>query len=527
MNILLDGWNVFADNWQLITGMLILTALFFLPFIPRFKLTPESVSNSTSIFLALFFILSLLLRLAYVSQALLPSYFDSASHYLLIKRIMSGDLELASLRTNYYHMGFHFVAAFYASAFRVDISTVMLILGQIILAMLPIPFFFIVRRLTRSSWAGWFAVIVSAFGWGMPAHAVDWGKYPALLSLSMILFVLYLSYVLLRNKDTLSTKNKMLLYGALGMSLVGSVFVHSRVAIVFVFTLISWGVSAWWGRLTANQKRVLFFFLICIISVELIFIQKHTVLFLLLDPYIHTGIWTSALILFLSAFAYRSFSQLTFAIFFIIALLLISLFIPLADVIPGHTLLTLMDRPYVEMILFMPLSLLGCLGFANLEKMIGSLYLKYAMFGVAALILAYAIVNHNFYPSACCVIVGNDDVAAMAWMENQLPVGARIGVSSTVLRVVAADVAEGDVGADAGVWITPLIGRPAVLVPYDSAFEQQETLDQLCTKKIRYLFVGELGQSFDHEKLDSRPTWYRPLLSMAGTRVYEVSGCGG
>ncbi|HKJ39918.1 MAG TPA: hypothetical protein VJ972_14165, partial [Anaerolineales bacterium] len=400
-----------------------------------------------------------------------------------------------------------------------------LILGQVMLAVLPLPFFFIVRSITESNWAGMFAVILSAFGWYMPSHVVDWGKYPALMSLVMSLLVICLAYVSLRDRGVSHARKRTILYGVLGTSLLVTAFMHSR-AILFLGTVaIAWIISIWWHGLPQLQKQFILFFLLIVVMLEIIFIQRYSVLTLVFDPYINKGILITSLVILLSVFAYKSFHQLTFTCFLTICLLLGSLFIPVADMIPGHTQLTLMDRPYVEMVLFMPLSLLGGLGLAGLERRIKNSYQRYVVFAGIGLILIHAIVNHEFYPWDCCVIVGNDDVAAMAWMENQLPVDARIGVASTELKVVAADIVEGYVGADAGIWVTPLIERPTFLLLVESEFDQPTMLDFLCEKKIEYLFVGELGQTFDIEKLDLRPAWYRPLLSMSGTRVYEVTGC--
>jgi hypothetical protein len=177
------------------------------------------------------------------------------------------------------------------------------------------------------------------------------------------------------------------------------------------------------------------------------------------------------------------------------------------------------------MILCIPLSILGGLGLAGMGKGVRSSYQRYIMGIIAGFVLIYGIANHEFYPSDCCVIVGNDDVAAMAWMADQLPVDARIGISSTVLKVVVDDVVEGDVGADAGIWVTPLTDRVSVLLPNDLHFDQKHVLDNICEKRISHLFVGEMGQSFDVSYLNSSPTWYRPLLSLPRTRVYEVTGC--
>jgi hypothetical protein len=120
----------------------------------------------------------------------------------------------------------------------------MLILGQIILAAIPFSLFFLVRHETGSDMAGWFALLLSAFGWYMPAHAVNWGKYPALMSMGMMPFVLSLAYLLYRNKD-LSHGKRRLLVVLLFASILLSVLTHSRSSIVLGIVLPRWIIVTW------------------------------------------------------------------------------------------------------------------------------------------------------------------------------------------------------------------------------------------------------------------------------------------
>jgi hypothetical protein len=206
---------------------------------------------------------------------------------------------------------------------------------------------------------------------------------------------------------------------------------------------------------------------------------------------------------------------------------LVSVFIPVKGIIPGYDVLSLLDRPFVEMILFLPLSILGGLGLAGLEKFVqGKVsWGKYIGLLAIGIILINTFFTYDFYPSDCCAIVGKDDVVAMDWVAKQLPVDARIGVSSTQLKVLTSDASEGDVGADAGIWITPLTGRITLPLPYNSDFDDPAVWKIICENQIGYLFVGEIGYPFDNGKLISHPEWYRPLLSMPRTRVYKVIGC--
>jgi hypothetical protein len=142
------------------------------------------------------------------------------------------------------------------------------------------------------------------------------------------------------------------------------------------------------------------------------------------------------------------------------------------------------------------------------------------------IIAFHALVTYNFYPSDCCVLVGNEDVAALAWMQEHLPPDAYIGISVTELNVLPSDRIEGYTGGDAGIWITPLINRFTFPLFFRSDFGQAEVNDQLCQNRVSHLYVGELGQPFDSARLDEHPEWYKLLLSIQKAKVYEVVGCG-
>ena len=505
--------------------------LYFLIRIPLWGLRKRDFgthSVSTNLFLALAVFLSIFLRLTYVAKALFPMYFDSAQHYAVIKNIMEHDATWLFnwLNIVYYHLGFHFLAAFFASVIHMEIIRVMLVLGQIILALIPFSIYFFVRHETKSDMAGWFAVILSAFGWYMPAHAIDWGKYPALMSLGLIPFTLSIAYLISKYKYDLSLKKRWTLYGILGISLLLSVFTHSRSLVVFGIVYFAWIVSIWWQKLPQKPKLFVFILVVAVMLAEIIFIQRQSILVLLVDPYLQKGTLVTALIIVLTIFAWTAYPRLTFVIVLTITFLLGSVFIPVTF-IPGYRDLTFLDRPFVEMILFMPLSMLGGLGLSGLEKKLQGQFVWGKFVGVFAIgtVLINAFFTYDLYPSDCCVIVGNDDVVAMDWVANQLPVDARIGIASTELKVMVSESSEGDVGADAGIWVTPLTGRVTIPLPNGLEFGQQTILEKLCESNISYLYVGEKGQPFDTGKIVSRPESYRPLLSMPKTGVYEVTGC--
>ena len=488
--------------------------------------------------LIIFFGASIFLRLALIAQVLLPLYFDSAQHYLVIKNLI-GDVasgEATSLRwsmSGYYHMGFHFMAAFLASTLRAEIIDVMLILGQMILVIIPLSVFFLIRHETQSGSAGVFAVLLAGFGWYMPAYAVNWGKYPALTSLPLITFVMSLAYLVLKHNETLSSRQLLGSSGLLFSGITITGVVHSRSLVMFGIAALAWIAGAGWQKLPRLPRLVIFVAVLLGILVEISVIRTRDVFNPLFDPYWNRGLFVTVVVLFLSIFAQWAYPRLAFTSILVILFLLGSIFIPVA--VPGYGNLTLLDRPFVEMILYLPLSLLGGLGLAGLGQRLGQLTFKWQTarlwpvryVGVLFIgaILANALASYTLYPSDCCSIVGRDDLVAIDWMDNNLPPEARILISSTELRVLATDSFQGSVGGDAGAWITPLTDRVTISLPFQSDFSQQATFELLCQMEVDYIYVGEIGATFHAEQMMPYPDRYRPLLSMPKAKVYQVTGC--
>jgi hypothetical protein len=296
--------------------------------------------------------------------------------------------------------------------------------------------------------------------------------------------------------------------------------------IVLGIVFLAWVTVTWLEKFPRRTLSLAFLLVVTVTIALVLSILRQDILILLFDPYLAKGVPVTALVLLLSIFAWMVYPRLTFVSVLSMTLLLASLFIPVTF-LPGYRDLTLLDRPYVEMILFLPLSLLGGLGLAGLTRKLQGQHRWNRVAGLLAvgIVAVNAFFTYDLYPSDCCVIVGNDDVAALAWLADQIPVDVRIGIASTELKVMPDEVPEGQVGADAGIWVTPLTGRTTVPLPNTSAFDQESTLKDICELGVGYLFVGEIGQPFDASKIFARPEWYRPLLSMPKTGVYEVIGC--
>lgn len=222
--------------------------------------------------------------------------------------------------------------------------------------------------------------------------------------------------------------------------------------------------------------------------------------------------------------ALQKYSRLAFASLLTMVFLLSAMFIP----VPGDPYFTFLDRPLVEMLMFVPLALLGGLGCAGL---IGHLHNQSKMlqaFGVALVALAigvHALFAYSFYPSDCCSLVKSDDLVALNWLDRNLPSSSNILISSGEMLLTTSLPAVQNAGSDAGVWITPLTGRPTFSLPYYVDFGSPATLAAICQHSANEIYIGGTGQSFNATSLDQKPAWYRLILFLPRARVYQVLGC--
>ncbi|MGE5250087.1 MAG: hypothetical protein ACM3QS_07705 [Bacteroidota bacterium] len=437
----------------------------------------------------LLFVVLLSVRLGFAAGALLPPYFDSAEHYGIIQSL----LELPSKRgliwpaATYYHLGYHVVAAALVPLTGAPLARIMLVLGQFILAALPVPMYFFVRGATGSQTAALMGFTLAGLGWSMPAHAANWGKYPALMGLLLLQFGLGLAAL---------NRRSLLIPGAVIAGLV-----HTRILVLFGLLALAWAGSRFRRLLMAGLSAAF-------LAVELILLLRDPALRELLAPY---TAWATLLAVLLAALAIPASPRLVFACLLFVVLILGAALIPL------NPALSLLDRPLAEMALFLPLAFLGGLGAATLPRALPPL--------LALAILVHAFTAFSFVPSECCRLAGADDVVAFHWMEANLRPGARIGIASEDLRLTSTGLPLQAAGSDGGIWIEPLTGLPTIRLSHLTDFSLAGTHQRLCRQGIAYLYVGGTAVSFNIAPALALAEWYKVAFSLPEARLVRVSGC--
>lgn len=484
---------------------------------------------ASCVLLLLILAISIVVRLAFISGLIVPPYFDSAVHYTIVADLVK-QLGTAAIPTyvppggGYYHTGFHFLVAALTLTLHTNIQDTILILGQILLALIPLPIFFLIRQETKLDSAGIFATLISGWGWAMPAFSINWGKYPALTSIICLEFVLCNLYLVAQSEK----RQRWVVIGLLSLSILVSTLIHTRAIILILMALISIFFASAWLKLSQRIRNLVFCLAACGLSAVVYIIQSRPILQLVFDPY---RSWVSLLVLLLVPFALKYFPLATFASLLSTFFLLGGLFIPVTQF--GYGDQTILDRPLVEMVLFLPFAILGGLGYAGALQFVttslsATLHPKYLkslisllLFGVSATSFA----QYNFFPSGCCRLFSSDDAAALGWMDGNIPVNASVFISSTEMVVFETTSATGYTGSDGGIWIAPLIHRTGFPLPYQTDFAAKETHNQLCQGGATYVYVGGTGQSFNAAKLQSRPDWYETLLSLPKAQIYKIVGC--
>lgn len=529
-SLLFSGWIIPVLLWaglymgsvillgEMIGTAFVILAMFLSLALVVFKPVPVS---STFLALVLLFAVSMLLRFAFLKNISLPSYFDSAEHYRLIRYFVE---PAGNLPAPYYHTGFHMAGAAFVRFFDLSILDFMLAGGQFLLAILPFSFFSIIKKETDSITAGLFVVILAGFGWHMPAHLMNWGKYPALLSLVCLSFVFNLAYLL--HKGSSKHRNLSNYFFLSGVMFV-SVFVHSRLLVVYGMLAAAYILTSW--RIRSALKKQAFLIVMAALLIEFIALQNNTTLRALLDGYINSDSWTLILLLALTPFAVKEFPNQTFFLLASLSFFVAGLFVPVH--VPNVGTLTMLDRPYVQMLTYLPLSLLSGLGLAGLVRFLQQYIPEtklpiYAVLSVAfGVVLAHAALRHDYYPSECCQITNRDDHALLTWMDASLPPDAFILIAASPVNVTSLEQTEIQAGIDGGIWVTPLTSRQTVTAWETLDFTSATVHAEICERGLNYVYAGGMSQSFSDAQLDENPAWYQLAFALPRAKLYQVTNC--
>ncbi len=453
----------------------------------------------------------LIIRLAFLKHILLPPYSDSPIHYQIIQGFLhptGGNLlsfSLENMTEHYYHYGFHSLAAWFTSASGRDAIVIIPLLGQLFLVIAPLSVLSLTLKITNNISAALFAAFLSAVGWSMPAFAANWGKYPAMAALAVLPALLAGLYDGWHDRV-----NPWRFYFWGTLLVIGITFLHTRTVILVALSLVSFYVARRIvidGEISFTQGfRLALFYLIALAPA-----------YSLLAEFYGQSL-TLILLIAVLPLSFQYFPRLSIGIF------IFTFFVEMITLVPkfsSEVLPTILNEQFVEMMLYIPLSILGGAGLAGvLEKIQRSRSLQQV--GVAAVlgvVLVNFITGPSVIPDPCCSYFKGSDQLAMNWIQ------AHASEKSLFLISVFREDHQ-SFGSDAGVWITPLTGFHTNKLDFDIKWQETNDLEQSCLAGAREIYIYMGGEEFSFEYLQLvLADWVEPVFSSGKTVIYRVSSC--
>jgi hypothetical protein len=444
----------------------------------------------------LLFALFLILRLGFLQGLVLPPFSDSAEHFEKLAALLGlPHAEPFTLATvlPFYHRGFHGIVAWVDTLTGDHSPLSMAVAAHFLSALLPVGIYFLVLALTEGDFlAALFGAFLGGFGWIMPAYAINFGKYPSLAAVSMLPLLLAVFHLTSRSKG--SAQWDWWLY--IGATSIALVWIHSRASVVLAFFYATYCL----GRFLASRLPVQ------ILVRGALGLSLLAVSWIMVLDQSRTG--SVSVAYYLGAFDNSTFLVVALWPFAVVRSagkvlewVLIMLLVMLAAnaPLPGgvyHYPLTLLDQLFFDLILFLPLTVLGALGLNAAGKLlpVNSHYFKDLFLFLLAIVLVNGVLIQPWQVLGSTDYVTPDDIRAFAWIQAESP------PTSEFVIAALAKTANYSRASDAGIWIEVLTGRTSIKLPYQFQWDSVEAVRGLCeelgSRSPVYVYVGHLETSF-------------------------------
>jgi hypothetical protein len=436
----------------------------------------------------LMLIAALALRLLAVREFNAPLWVDGSRHALITAVISSS----GQMITNYapylpvnrfpYHDGFHTIAAMIRLLSGAPVNELLLYLGQLLNALIPLTVYAGLWICTRRRHAALAAAFFVAFPLFFPAYYASWGRLTQLTAVFVLPLLLAFTW-----KVSSGARTWRRLWWIVVLLLSGLFLIHARVFAYFLpFLPLAW--------LAASGKRRKALLLssggtLLLISPRLLTLLRDNPRALQLSnvdgssyfsfpiAYYEAGldryfIWLAGLglILLLAALIERKpWSRLPLLVLLWVALQ----FLLTGGALFGYPIPAFLNLNSMYITLFLPLVFyLGALAAgAGRSLRYGPLWLRSStVAGAGLLIAALTVVGAHqqiTIINPVTVKAHPADLAAIAWLDAELPRDARVAVNGWrwLNETWAAD--------DGGGWILPLSGRMTSTPPVDYTFDPE------------------------------------------------------
>ena len=479
-------------------------------------------------------ILILVIRMAFLSKLVLPPYSDSPTHYLILLNLLKPGARPDTLYSfdtifqHYYHFGFHTLAAWMALVTNETSPLLLALLGQFFLIAAPFSVFSILGALTGSKFAAWTGALLAALGWLMPAFGINWGKYPTIAGIAVLPVPLVFAYL---SSQYRPKKLGLLL---IALMLIGVVLLHSRMGMLLGLSIVAYTLTKYLEDRFLKIPWQVGFVMLLVTGLSYWGWLRPD-----LTGYYRIN-WQILLsmIIFLPV-AWLSFSTATLSTLFFLAGIGILTTIPAPYFLRAYSF-QMLDRPFVQLCLFLPFSILTSVGFTGLHSLFSGqtafskhlsikhhqgrenifrIGFKLLVPIILGLNLIQTISFHPFYPDRCCSYGTADDIKAFRWLEkNASPSGMVVipGIRTST-RILETD---------AGAWTYAITGIHTKKRSYNSNLSEAAFIQDICQEQNEvYLYASGGTMSFRANKLHKDIENYKFIFSSGNTEIFQVISC--
>jgi hypothetical protein len=490
--------------------------------------------------LLILLIVALAVRLLAVRDLVFAPWVDSVRH-ALITAVMTGTGQAISGYRPWlpvdgfpYHYGFHTLSASLALMTEWPLPRLLLIVGQLLNALVPLTVYSGAWFLTRRRPVALLAAFLVALPFFFPAYYATWGRLTQLAAMLMMPLILAWTWLLVSGSHAWRRH-----WWLLAVLVAGLFLIHVRVFLIYLpFAAVVWLLRG--GR---NGR-----YLLASASLSLLLVAPRLLPLLFADRppgalrntipgynvfptgYVTTG-WerhflgaaaVAAFIVVVLALRRRPAATLPLGLILWVA----SLFFLLAGDRLGlpETWLVNLNSMYIT--LFLPLALLLAIVADQLWRLLATRHwllqtVSYAGAGaLLAALLLFGARQQITILNPQTLLAQTEDAAALAWLDGHLPPSAYVAVNGWLWLGGAWS------GSDGGAWVVPLTGRRSSTPPADysynlALFEQVATFNEqaqavtdwsspaaaewLRQQAVTHVFVGARGGFFDPAALARNP----------------------
>lgn len=219
-------------------------------------------------------------------------------------------------------------------------------------------------------------------------------------------------------------------------------------------------------------------------------------------------------LLLLLPFALQNYTRQSAGVFIFIAGLWVTELI--SSLLPNN--ISLLDAQFINISLFIPLTILGGLGAAGTMKRIPA-NLTPAFLAVFILITCY---NSPWLvssiPDPCCAYYTPDDEKAFQWIKNN--------TNAEDLFIISTINANQHHGTDAGIWIYPLTDRNTNKRLFNTNWSALEGFPNSCNTGTDNIFIYSGGKPSSFSTIGlSQLRWVEKVFESGKTTIYKVLKC--